>query len=139
MRKHTGENPFRCHICGRTYYERANYKYHLKTGHVQMPVDKKKCQHQNCIQNFKSLKMKFLHHSKFEPECENEKGVLMDLISKFQKTVESMMKLYEIKEDSLKDDIEYHSLNEQFEETKRIVQNKELFYEATQNKIQYFN
>ena len=139
MRKHTGENPYKCNICSRTYYERANYKYHVKTGHVSIPADQKECQHPNCKQSFKSHKMKFLHHSKFEPECETEKKILIDLIGKFQKTAESMMKLFKIEEASLKNDLEYKLLNEQFEETSKIIQNKELFYEAAQNKIQYLN
>jgi len=139
MRKHTGEHPYECHICGRTYYDRANYKYHLKTGHDSIRVDQLECQHQNCKQTFKTQKMRLLHHRKLEKECENDKLILIDLIGKFQKTAESMMKIYKIKEDSLKNDVEYISLNKQFEETMKIVQNKELFYEVTQNKIQYGN
>jgi hypothetical protein len=138
MRKHTGENPFNCNICGRTYYERANYKYHLKTGHVPMPRDERKCKHPNCMQTFKSHKIKLVHHRKFEKECEHDKIILIDLIGKFQKTAEGLIRMFKIKEDSLKNSVEYQSLNEQFEETAKIVQNKELFYAVT-NKIQLGN
>ncbi len=31
---HSGEKPYHCEICG-SFYERANYKHHIRTAHVE--------------------------------------------------------------------------------------------------------
>ncbi len=95
------------------------------------------CQHPNCQNNFKSLKTKLLHHSKFEPECEREKGILFDLLGKFKSTVENLMSKFNIEEASLKDVAEYQSLNQQFEETSFMIINREHFFTATGDKIKF--
>lgn len=95
------------------------------------------CQHPKCQQSFKSLKTKLLHHSKFEPECERDKGILIDLLAKFKSTVEDYMSKFNIDEESLEGVDEFKFLKKQFEETSCVIMNKEQLFTAAGDKINF--
>jgi hypothetical protein len=95
------------------------------------------CQHPHCKENFKSLKTKLLHHSKFEPECEREKGILFDLLGKFKSTVENLMSKFNIDEKIIKEVVEYQSLEKQFKETSCMIMNKEQFLTSAGDRIKF--
>ena len=110
----------------------------MRTGHLSIPSSQKMCQHPNCQQNFKSLKTKLLHHCKFEPECEREKGILIDLLGKFKSTVDNCLSKFNIDEASLREVAEFQSLQKQYEETSFIIMNKEQFFTAAGDTLKFY-
>jgi len=113
----------------------ANFKYHIRSGHLNITNSEKECQHPNCVKNFKSLKTKLLHHVKFEPDCEREKNFLVDLVGKFRTTAEYFIKTYDIEKSSILNSKEYQNLKKQYEDTSAVISNKDQFMIIMEGKI----
>lgn len=117
-RLHTGERPYKCDICQNEYYDRANYKYHMRTAHLNLDAKDTICSHKGCEHSFKTKKQKLMHHDKLDEECRTEKNSLLRLLSLFKKTVEELTKNYDI-DDSFSSD--FLSLSKESENTKKYI------------------
>ena len=132
-RIHTGERPYKCDICGNNYYDRANYKYHIKTAHKICDKNEIICSHGGLCHEFKTKKQKIMHHNKLEKECRLEKNYLIRLINNYQ------MAINKLKNDnegiSLDEYDEYKVLLKQKNKAEKITTDKDLFDSIFSNKV----
>ena len=132
-RIHTGERPYQCKVCGNNYYDRANYKYHIKTAHKICDKNDIICSHGGVCHEFKSKKQKIMHHNKLEKECRLEKNYIIRLISNYENTLNKIKN--EIKDINLEEYQEYQELKKQKEKTEKIASDKDLFQSIYSNKV----
>ena len=132
-RIHTGERPYQCKVCGNNYYDRANYKYHIKTAHKICDKNDIICSHGGVCHEFKSKKQKIMHHNKLEKECRLEKNYIIRLINNYQKAIDVLKKEQNII--SLDEYDEYKELLEQKNKTEKITTDKDLFDSIFSNKV----
>ena len=132
-RIHTGERPYKCDICGNNYYDRANYKYHIKTAHKICDKNEIICSHGGLCHEIKKKKQKIMHHNKLEKECRLEKNYLIRLINNYQ------MAINKLKNDnesiSLDEYDEYKVLLKQKNKAEKITTDKNLFDSIFSNKV----
>ena len=131
-RIHTGERPYKCDVCGNNYYDRANFKYHIKTAHKICDKNEIICSHGGLCHEFKTKKQKIMHHNKLEKECRLEKNNILRLISKYEKTINELKNENGI---NLEEYNEYNELLQQKEQTEKIIADKDLFDSIFSNKV----
>ena len=91
-RIHIGKMPYECKKCGKRFFDKANYKYHISYKHIIINSKKLTCQHKNCNHHSKSIKQKLMHHDKIEELCVREKNLLINLLMLYQENTVCLLK-----------------------------------------------
>lgn len=102
-RIHSGITRHECEICGKKFFDRANYQYHLQNMHTLIRKKKIICQHKNCGHKSKSIKQLIMHHDKLEEVCIKEKMYLLKLIMFYQNASIHLLNNKIINNEKLKD------------------------------------
>ena len=126
-RIHIGKKPYKCRKCGKCFFDRANYKYHITSKHININSKKLICQHKNCNHKSKSIKQKLMHHDKLEEFCIQEKNLLLNLVMAFQRNIVCLLKFDKNKKDDIKKNVNNinKSFENNFEDNKLINEIKE--------------
>lgn len=83
------------------------------------------CEHMNCNLKFKTAKQKLIHHNKMEPECRNERNLLIKLIKKFKELLSSLFLNQKI---DVSDSSQYIDLKNFYEETESKLVDPDYFH-----------
>ena len=132
-RIHIGKKPYKCLKCEKCFFDRANYRYHITSKHVDINSQKLTCQHINCNHKSKSIKQKLMHHDKLENFCIQEKNLLINLLMMFQKSTVCLLKYEET------DTKNEENKNNNIEEKKMIKELKEIDFDDDDLKEEFNN
>jgi hypothetical protein len=133
-RIHKGDRPYECEKCGKKFFDRANYKYHITVKHIEIKVKDRTCQHKGCYHKSKTIKQKLMHHDKLEIECKNEKNNLFNLLNNFRNSIKDLLGL----DSDLIDDLnKYEGKDTMKEEIFNLKEQAKTLFEAAVDKDQY--
>ena len=133
-RIHKGDKPYECEKCGKKFFDRANYKYHISVKHIQVDVKDRTCQHKGCFHKSKTIKQKLMHHDKLEIECKAEKNNLFNLLNIFRNSIKDIL---ELKSDLIEDLYKTEIEGETKEDILNIEKQAKVLVDVALNKDQY--
>jgi hypothetical protein len=133
-RIHKGDKPYECEKCGKKFFDRANYKYHVTIKHTEVNTKDRTCQHKGCFHKSKTVKQRLMHHDKLEIECKAEKNNLFNLLNNFRCSIQNILNL----NTDLIEDLERNEENEDLkEEIKKVKNQAKALFDAAIDKDQY--
>jgi hypothetical protein len=133
-RIHKGDKPYECEKCGKKFFDRANYKYHVTIKHAEINEKDRTCQHSGCFHKSKTIKQRLMHHDKLEIECKIEKNNLFNLLNNFRNSIKNILDL----NSDLIEDLEKYEGNEDIkEEIRNVKKQAYILYDAAIDKDQY--
>ena len=133
-RIHKGDRPYECEKCGKKFFDRANYKYHVTIKHIDINVKDRTCQHKGCFHKSKTIKQRLMHHDKLEIECKVEKNNLFNLLNNFRNSIKNILNL----NSDLIEDLEKFEGNEDIkQEIRNVKKQAYILYDAAIDKDQY--
>ena len=133
-RIHKGDKPYECEKCGKKFFDRANYKYHITIKHVEVNAKDRTCQHKGCFHKSKTIKQRLMHHDKLEIECKVEKNNLFNLLNNFRSSIQNILNL----NSDLIEELEKIEENEDIkEEIKKVKNQAKVLFDVAIDKDQY--
>ena len=133
-RIHKGDKPYECEKCGKKFFDRANYKYHVTIKHNEINAKDRTCQHKGCFHKSKTIKQRLMHHDKLEIECKAEKNNLFNLLNNFRCSIQNILNL---NTDLIEDLEKFEENDDMKEEIQKVKNQAKVLFDVAIDKDQY--